>query len=546
MRRGSITLSILDISGAGTAARKNIRWDYRSLASDEVLTMAHGVTVTGIRSGSGQDTPGPNTLPSNAVSFCYVDTSLPDCNGLPTGAGTILDYWSFSDQYRTQLLSMYGRSNLYFRIQNGDQQGAWSQWFTFYHTGNKPTSDDVGALSVNGGTITGTIFAHAGDKSRAIAYCLSNNATAVGHCGLQMEVHATGSMDIATTDGANWFYPITFQRNSHDMNFGGNVTSTGLLTFGSAVFNGTYQNVSGQNGWGYKIVGNTGCAMTSLERPAGADQYAGIGVHQNGSIYIWNCESAKDYAAMFEPTKITLNRRTIVNSSLNVNNGVTAQSITVSRQTSNALITDTPIAYGTGNSIVRGAVAGGAYATWVNCPAGLLVDCDDTQTNAVLVWKATKWGTGHLAGMSVLMPDNNPSSAEVVLHLGNGHTQFKWETNGNFTASGNGYFNDVYIKSDIRDKRNLKYINNPLERIKNLTGAFYDIKTSNGWNKSGGLIAQQIRDTSPELVQEKIDYKGESRLRVNYNGVIGLLVNAVNSLNRKCESLSARLSEHGI
>ncbi|EJA1141605.1 prophage tail fiber N-terminal domain-containing protein, partial [Escherichia coli] len=54
--------------------------------------------------------------------------------------------------------------------------------------------------------------------------------------------------------------------------------------------------------------------------------------------------------------------------------------------------------------------------------------------------------------------------------------------NGDLTVTGNGSFNDVQIRSDKRNKRNLVKLDNALDRLEALTGYLYEIQYSaDGW-----------------------------------------------------------------
>ncbi|MFI7813025.1 tail fiber domain-containing protein [Citrobacter werkmanii] len=97
---------------------------------------------------------------------------------------------------------------------------------------------------------------------------------------------------------------------------------------------------------------------------------------------------------------------------------------------------------------------------------------------------------------------------------------------GELYHNGNGNFNNVYIRSDARYKRKLKRISNVFQKLKEVSGYMFEIQKGDGWEPSGGVIAQHVMKSFPELVQ--IDPDGA--LRVNYNGLIGVLCTAVNQL----------------
>lgn len=112
----------------------------------------------------------------------------------------------------------------------------------------------------------------------------------------------------------------------------------------------------------------------------------------------------------------------------------------------------------------------------------------------------------------------------------------------NVTSNGNGSFNDVQIRSDRRNKRNLVKLDNALDRLEALTGYLYEVQhPDDGWNTSVGLIAQDALVALPELVTEDDDaISGEKRLRLNYNGVIALLVEGMKSLRRELKELKEK------
>ncbi len=112
----------------------------------------------------------------------------------------------------------------------------------------------------------------------------------------------------------------------------------------------------------------------------------------------------------------------------------------------------------------------------------------------------------------------------------------------NISSNGNGSFNDVQIRSDRRNKRNLVKLDNALDRLEALTGYLYEVQhPDDGWNTSVGLIAQDALVALPELVTEDDDaISGEKRLRLNYNGVIALLVEGMKALRQEVNEIKGR------
>ncbi len=90
--------------------------------------------------------------------------------------------------------------------------------------------------------------------------------------------------------------------------------------------------------------------------------------------------------------------------------------------------------------------------------------------------------------------------------------------------------------SDERLKENIKKIENPLKAIEQLNGVTYDWK-ANG-KSSVGVIAQDVQKVFPELVKEVQPLEGdEKRLTVNYDGLIGVLIESVKELQSEVENL---------
>ena len=94
---------------------------------------------------------------------------------------------------------------------------------------------------------------------------------------------------------------------------------------------------------------------------------------------------------------------------------------------------------------------------------------------------------------------------------------------------------DLNSTSDINLKYDIRLVENALETINQLNGSHFTWKKDN--RKSIGVIAQEIEKVLPELVNEVNDTK-----TVNYNGLIGILIEAVKELSAKVEKLESEIS----
>ena len=85
--------------------------------------------------------------------------------------------------------------------------------------------------------------------------------------------------------------------------------------------------------------------------------------------------------------------------------------------------------------------------------------------------------------------------------------------------------------SDRNKKENIIIIENALDIVSELNGVRFTFKDTG--KKSAGLIAQDVEKSLPELITE--DEEGTKSL--NYDGVIGVLVEAIKELKAEVELL---------
>ncbi|WMU95943.1 tail fiber [Escherichia phage pEC-M719-6WT.2] len=174
------------------------------------------------------------------------------------------------------------------------------------------------------------------------------------------------------------------------------------------------------------------------------------------------------------------------------------------------------------------------------------------------------------AGMGVGV---EPAWTTPCIAIGDNDTGLVWESDGiyNMYANGQGVFsiraglaqtfggvnlhcnagmyvrdnidvNDVYIRSDIRCKSEIKLIENAQEKSKLLGGYTYLLKNSvtDEVKPSAGLIAQEVQEVLPELVTED---KETGLLRLNYNGIIGLNTATINEHTDEIKELKSEIAE---
>ena len=104
----------------------------------------------------------------------------------------------------------------------------------------------------------------------------------------------------------------------------------------------------------------------------------------------------------------------------------------------------------------------------------------------------------------------------------------------NLTASQTVQAQDFNSTSDETLKTNIATVENGLETIKSLRGVTFDWKSNQ--KPSIGVIAQELEKVLPQLVTD-----GDPKT-VNYNGLIGVLIEAVKELSTEVENLKAQLN----
>jgi len=97
---------------------------------------------------------------------------------------------------------------------------------------------------------------------------------------------------------------------------------------------------------------------------------------------------------------------------------------------------------------------------------------------------------------------------------------------GDFNATGN-----ITAYSDKRLKKDILEVSDPLSKISNIRGVTYT-RVDTG-EESVGVIAQEVEAIFPELVVEKKD----GIKAVNYNGLIGLLIEAIKDQQKQIDKL---------
>ena len=106
--------------------------------------------------------------------------------------------------------------------------------------------------------------------------------------------------------------------------------------------------------------------------------------------------------------------------------------------------------------------------------------------------------------------------------------------NGDATLSG-----DLTINSDERLKDNIQPLGSTLNKLHQIEAKTYSFKKDEEHTPKIGVLAQEVQAVFPELVTEGAD----GILSVNYQGLVPVLINAINEQELKMSEQDAKMSE---
>jgi hypothetical protein len=183
-----------------------------------------------------------------------------------------------------------------------------------------------------------------------------------------------------------------------------------------------------------------------------------------------------------------------------------------------ATITIDPAAVGdnTGLVVIKGDLQIDGTTTTVNSTT---MTVDDI--NITLASGAANAAAANGAGITI------DGASATLLYASTGD---KWVFNKDVEAV------DFNSTSDINLKENIRQVESASELVSKLEGVHFS------WKETGketiGVIAQQIEEHLPQLVQT-----GDTHKTVNYNGLIGVLIEAVKEQGAQIAALQAEIEE---
>jgi hypothetical protein len=177
-----------------------------------------------------------------------------------------------------------------------------------------------------------------------------------------------------------------------------------------------------------------------------------------------------------------------------------------------------------------------------------------TNTNLTIISKNNNWlNIGSNAGIAFWggpgADINSNFNYQMFINsfgVGIGSGGVAWGVNKLVVYGGSLISGNYYQGSDIRFKKNIIEINNPLELVKKLKGKNYEYRTNEkefekysfSEGRKFGFIAQELKEVLSELVtQDK-----EGMYFVDYNGIIPILVESIKEQQQQIEELKERIN----
>lgn len=147
------------------------------------------------------------------------------------------------------------------------------------------------------------------------------------------------------------------------------------------------------------------------------------------------------------------------------------------------------------------------------------------------------------------------SDGEIFLNGGTDKGDYKLQINGDLVSvsarftnvSSGGYNSSLNLKSDgtltksssdVRLKKNIETISDPIEKVLSLRGVTYNWIDSSTPRKMMGMIAQEVLPVVPELVFQN---ESDGFYGINYGETTGLLIEAIKAQQTLIQDLKKNL-----
>jgi hypothetical protein len=329
---------------------------------------------------------------------------------------------------------------------------------------------------------------------------------------VQGDVRITGdlSLDDVTLDDA------TIQ----DLTVTDTFIVAGVSTFNSNVFINAALNVSGVTTLGSYVDINNSADISGALNVVGLSTLGGY-VDINNSVDVGVNLNVVGLTTL--GGYVDINNSVDISGNLNISGIATIASVSIVGAALSSLVVTGISTLGV-TSISQLNVSGISTLGIVQISSGII-----TATSGIITYFGDGSNLTGLAGNPTLQTVLNTGNTSTIGMSISGVTTLTTLTGTHINISGICTAQDFDALSDINYKTNILTIENALDKVNELRGVSFD------WKKSGspsyGVIAQELEDVLPELVH------GEEPKTVNYNGIIGVLIEAVKELKKEVEEL---------
>ena len=342
----------------------------------------------------------------------------------------------------------------------------------------------------------------------------------------------TTLQDVAFAAGSAAAPSITFNNDADSGFFQAATNQPGVAAAGSQVarFNPGGLNVTGiTTATGFKV----GAAISVTDGAVSATRFHGDGSNLTG-IDASSLKSGSDIKAQAVGTGVVVTG-VLTATTMSASNAVFDGNVTVGGTITYQDATSIDVlGIGTFQQGIQ-ILANGANVTGIVTVGLTTIKTGEIEVTGVVTATTVKAGTaisitnGAVSATRFHGDGSNLTGIDATsLKDSGGNIKVQANPNG-IVITGIATATDFDSTSDVRLKTNIQVVDGALDKVNRLRGVSFDWKESG--ESSYGVIAQELESVLPELVH------GDDPKRVNYNGIIGVLIESVKELSAKIDEL---------